>query len=382
MEAILFSKNAGWFENQGFYRFSKPVKIIKYINNRLLINNKIITTEKPLLFLEKLIRSNGFFAIGFISYTYTKRIVNNIYKYDDIRLPDMYFALFKNFEKIPMLDSYNYSIIKKIKIPDKKSFIYKVIKAKEYIEKGDIYQVNLTHRIELDGFFYPVSVFFSLAEEQPAPYLMLLKEKDFSIISGSMELFLEKTGNEIKTKPIKGTRRRGLSEEEDRLMYEELKSSKKERAENLMITDLMRNDLNRISENVFVESLFDIEKYSSLYQMVSTVKGYLKEDLSLQDIIDRTFPPGSVTGAPKKRAIEIINELEDYTRSVYCGATVLIKPDMNFVMSVAIRQSIFKNHRCYIYVGSGIVSDSDPEKEYEETLLKAKANLKAMGIYI
>jgi Anthranilate/para-aminobenzoate synthases component I len=197
-----------------------------------------------------------------------------------------------------------------------------------------------------------------------------------------MELFLEKKGREIITKPIKGTIKRGLNELEDEALKNQLINSEKERAENLMITDLMRNDLSKIANNVKVEELFKVDKYSTLFQMSSTVKGILKEKLSFEEVILNTFPPGSVTGAPKKRAMEIIDELEDKKRSVYCGTTFLIKPNLDFVMSVAIRQMIFAKDRCSIYVGSGIVWDSDPVKEYEETLIKAKANLKSLDFDI
>jgi len=197
-----------------------------------------------------------------------------------------------------------------------------------------------------------------------------------------MELFLEKKGREIITKPIKGTIKRGLNELEDEVLKNQLTNSEKERAENLMITDLMRNDLSKIANNVKVKELFKVDKYSTLFQMSSTVKGALKEKLSFEKIILNTFPPGSVTGAPKKRAMEIIDELEDKKRSVYCGATFLIKPNLDFVMSVAIRQMIFTKDGCSIYVGSGIVWDSDPVKEYEETLIKAKANLKSLDFDI
>ncbi len=383
MKIFLYSEKDGWFENQGVYEFYRPAKIVKYFNNKLLINNKSITTNKPLILIEKLIKKFNGYVVGFISYNYTGNIINNFLKKDDIGLPDVYFAFFKKYKKINAKNTQKLdNIIKKIKFPDKKSYISNIFKVKKYIESGDIYQVNITHRFEIDGLFFPESIFFNLINTQPTPYLMLIKEKDFSLISGSMELFLEKRGDKIITKPIKGTRKRGDNPEEDIKLLNELKNSEKERAENLMITDLMRNDLNRIARHVNVKKLFDIEKYSSLYQMVSTVEGTLEKDISLEEIIHNTFPPGSVTGAPKKRAIEIINQLEENSRSVYCGATVFIKPNMDFVMSVAIRQSIFKNKRCYIYVGSGIVADSDPEKEYEETILKAKANLKAMGINV
>lgn len=210
--------------------------------------------------------------------------------------------------------------------------------------------------------------------------MMFIKDKNFSLISGSMELFLEKKGRDVITKPIKGTIKRGSTELEDEILKNQLINSEKERAENLMITDLMRNDLSKIAKDVKVKELFKVDKYSTLFQMSSTIKGSLKDNVSLKDIILNTFPPGSVTGAPKKRAMEIIEELEDVRRSVYCGATFLIKPNLDFVMSVAIRQMIFKDNRCLIYVGSGIVWDSDPSKEYEETLIKAKASLRSLDL--
>ncbi len=195
-----------------------------------------------------------------------------------------------------------------------------------------------------------------------------------------MELFLEKNENSIKTKPIKGTVKKTGYTYLDEKLKEELRTSQKEQAENLMITDLMRNDLGRVATNIKVENLFEISEYNTLYQMSSTVKGILKNDISIEDIVKNTFPPGSVTGAPKKRSMEVIHQLENKRRSVYCGSTFLIKPNLDFVMSVAIRQILFKKDKAYIYVGSGIVADSDPKKEWEETLIKAKANLKAIGL--
>ncbi len=383
MEIILYSEDGGWLENRGIYRFVNPIKIVKYHNNKLLINDKVITTDNPLPIIEKLIKNTGFFALGFISYDFKNYIFNKNVNKNDINLPIIYLALFRKYEKldIPFPEKLDLKI-KNIKIPDKNSFISKIKKVKKYIEEGDIYQVNIAHRVEVEGFFPTKDIFFNLIKLQPTPYLMFLKDKEFSLISGSMELFLEKKGDVIISKPIKGTRKRGGSLEEDISLFRELETSNKELSENLMITDLMRNDINRISKGVYVENIFNIEAYSSLFQMVSTVKGKLDRYVSLKEIIYNTFPPGSVTGAPKKRAIEIIDELEDYRRNIYCGANVFIKPDMDFVMSVAIRQSIFRKDKCYIYVGSGIVADSDLESEYKETLIKARANLKAMGIDI
>jgi len=380
MKTVIYSENGGWFENKGLYVFDKPIKTVKLFYNKLLINDYKIDTKKPIQLIEKILKKNKYFALGYISYDFKENIFGKFPKKDDIRVPVLYLSFYKNFKKINLPEEKKYrSVIRSINIPVKEEdFVKKVLKAKEYIEKGDIYQVNISHRIEIDGFFSPENIFYRLIKIQPTPYLMLIKDRDFSIISGSMELFLEKKGRVVKSKPIKGTRKRGRDKKEDKILYNELKNSEKERAENLMITDLMRNDINKIATDVKVENLFSIEEYSSLFQMVSTVKGKLKEGISLKDIIWNTFPPGSVTGAPKKRAIEIIDELEDVKRTVYCGATFLIKPDLDFVMSVAIRQMIFKGNRCYIYVGSGIVADSDPEKEYEETLIKAKANIDSL----
>ncbi len=377
---VLYSEKNSWFKEKGLYLFDKPVKTAKYINNKLYINGKSFYTKNPLPVIEKIIKNHKLFALGFISYNYKEKIFGKKPKYDNLRLPDIYVAFYKNFKKYTDSKSKISSRIKSLSIKtDESQFIDRVKKAKEYIESGDIYQVNLSHRIEVEGFFHPESVFLNLLKVQPAPYLMLIKEKDFSLVSGSMELFLEKNAGMIITKPIKGTRKRGKDNEEDIKLFRELESSKKEKAENLMITDLMRNDIGRVAKNIYVENPFNIEKYNSLFQMVTTVKGKVK-DTSLKDFIHSTFPPGSVTGAPKKRALEIIDELEDCKRSIYCGANFFIKPDLDFVMSVAIRQMIFKGNKCYIYVGSGIVSDSNPVKEYEETILKAKASLEALKL--
>ncbi|WP_457621992.1 anthranilate synthase component I family protein [Persephonella sp.] len=383
MEVYLYSEKDGWFEDNGIFLFHRPVLRLVYNRGLLFINHRRIKTEKPFLFIEKLVKEGKYYCTGYISYDYGKRKILRKYipQKDDLNLPEIYCLFFKKFEKIDNLPQSANNQIKKVTYrTEKKHYLNKILEAKYLISKGDIYQVNLAHRIDVEGFFHPETVFSDLIHYQPTPYLMLLKDPSFSIISASMELFLKKEGKTILTKPIKGTRKRGISNEEDKKLRSELEKSEKERAENLMITDLMRNDLGKISEkgSVKVEKLFCIENYRSVFQMVSTVSSKLKDSISLQAIIDHTFPPGSVTGAPKIRAMEIIAELEDLSRSVYCGATFLIKPDLDFVMSVAIRQSIFKKNRCSIYVGSGIVADSDPEMEYEETIIKLKANIESL----
>ncbi len=380
----IYSNREGFLEKPGLFKISKSVFKLKYRNGILQTGNKRIKTDKPFLFIEKLIRRYRLYAVGFITYDYGEKIVgikNSRKKI--LNLPEIYLVFFKSFKKVTDTESTGYNKINRIEfLVSKQEFISSIKKAKRYIEQGDIYQINLSHPISVEGNFDRKYIFKNLINLQPTPFMLFIDETEFSLISGSMELFLKKEGNKIVTKPIKGTRPRGKDKDEDKNLKYELEKSEKEMAENLMITDLMRNDLGKICEKggVKVEKLFEIESYSTLFQMSSTVSGILKEDVSLQEIVDATFPPGSVTGAPKKRAMEIIAELEPFRRSVYCGATVLLKPDLNFVMSVAIRQIIFQRNKAFIYVGSGIVSDSKPEEEYRETVLKAKANLKAIGV--
>lgn len=381
---FLYSNSSdGWLGKQGLFLFNKPVFTLKVYKNRTYLNGRLIKTKKPLKLTESIVKKKKLFAVGFISYDYNDFILSKKSpKKDDTNFPLIYLEFHKNYIEVEkkLKDSFTSKAQKVIFNTTKDDFIKKVNTAKKYIENGDFYQINLSHRIDINGYFNKDTIFFNLINIQPTDYMMLIKNPEFSLISASMELFLEKNGNLIKTKPIKGTVKKTGNPELDEKLKEELKTSQKEKAENLMITDLMRNDLGKIANNIKVDKLFEITQYSTLYQMSSTVSGILKEGLSIDRIIESTFPPGSVTGAPKKRAMEVIEELEDKRRSVYCGATVLIKPNLNFVMSVAIRQILFKKDKAYIYVGSGIVSDSTPEKEWEETLLKAKANLKAIGL--
>ena len=242
-------------------------------------------------------------------------------------------------------------------------FKRRVEKIKEYIAQGDVYQINLTSRFDFEVEGSPKDLFFSFYERQPVPYAFFLEIGDLFILSGSMELFLKKEGDLILSKPIKGTGRTS----------EEILSSEKERAENLMITDMMRNDLGRVSRtgSVKVEELFRVERYRTLCQMHSTVVG--KTDKSVDEILRVTFPPASVTGAPKYRAVQIINELEPHPRGYYCGAAGLIKKNGDFTLSVLIRTAYGGGSKISYFAGCGIVWDSDPEKEWEELLLKTKA---------
>lgn len=243
----------------------------------------------------------------------------------------------------------------------------RIRKVKKYIESGDVYQINLTNRFEFELKGSSEELFLNFYEVQPVPFAFYLNLEEFYVISGSMELFLEKRGKVIRSKPIKGT-----SKDWKTLLF-----SEKERAENLMITDMMRNDIGRIAKtgSVEVEELFKVERYRTLYQMHSTVKGITDRDIS--EILLSTFPPASVTGAPKKRAVEIINELEPFSRSYYCGAGGLVLSEESFTLSVLIRTAVGKGKKVHYYAGCGIVWDSVEEREVKEMHLKVEAFKKA-----
>ena len=376
-----YSTKEGFVEKEGLFSASNIVAEGFYKNGILKIGSKKIKTDRPFLLIEKFVQSKRVFVAGFITYDYGNRLMN--VRYDNpslLSFPDIYVLFFRRFSSAKLNKNFKTSIFDYKQLISKEDFINAVKRAKYYIKQGDIYQINLSFPIVVRGVFNKHAIFKALIDFQPTPYMVLIENRNFSLISGSMELFLEKKGRKLTTKPIKGTRPRGKDKEDDKKIEKELYSNEKERAENLMITDLMRNDLGKICEygSVKVEKLFEVEKYTSLFQMSSTVSGVLRQNVNLQQIIEATFPPGSITGAPKKRAMEIISELEKFKRSVYCGATFIIRPDLDFTMSVAIRQILFQRDRAGVFVGSGIVADSIPEKEYEETLLKAGANIRAI----
>ena len=267
---------------------------------------------------------------------------------------------------------------------DKQAYIKNVNEIKQHIQLGDLYEINyctefFCENADID----PVQVYLKLNELTNAPYSSLVKIGDDFIICASPELFLKRTGKELITKPIKGTAPRGKSKEEDERLKEELYTSKKERTENVMAVDVARNDLSVIASrgSVSVNKLYNIESYQTVHQMVSTVKCELKENISFHEIIKATFPMASMTGAPKISAMNLIDEFEGFERKYYSGAMGRVEENGDFEFCVIIR-SIFYNQRTKrlsIAVGSAITHLCDPEKEYEECLLKANALLRALN---
>lgn len=255
---------------------------------------------------------------------------------------------------------------------------------KKHIQLGDIYEINYCMTFEaFDTEMDPVQLYQTLNSISSASYSALLKMGDQYIISSSPELFLSKRGNRLLTKPIKGTARRGATDPEDRQIKEELYHNLKERNENVMIVDVSRNDLSRLATrgSVQVDKLFDIESYRQVHQMVSTVSCSLKPNTSFDDIIAATFPMASMTGAPKYRAMQLIDRYEAYNRGPYSGSLGYIKANGDFDLNVLIRSVFYDAATGYLSftVGSAITDLCRPEDEYEECLLKAKAMMQALG---
>ena len=257
-----------------------------------------------------------------------------------------------------------------------------ILEAQRYIAAGDVYQLCLTNQILVETTVDPLMTFLRLREQNPAPYAAFLRAQNVSVVCASPEQFLHATDTGlISSKPIKGTRRRGANAEEDAQISRELAENEKERAENLMIVDLMRNDFGRVCEvgSVDVPVLFDVETYSTVHQLVSTICGQLRQDASSLDALAAAFPGGSMTGAPKLRAIEIITKLEGEPRGIYSGAIGYLAANGSLDLGMTIRTIVFQDGGATIGVGGGITIDSNPEAELEETKLKAKALLRSLG---
>ena len=257
----------------------------------------------------------------------------------------------------------------------KAEYLERVRRVREYIAAGDVYQINLTQRFAAAFDGDPYALYRRLRAGSPAPFAAYLNGGDFQVLSSSPERFLRVSDREVETSPIKGTRRRGASPGEDRRLQEELLASEKDRAELLMIVDLERNDLGRVCEpgTVRVEELNRLETHPTVHHLVATVRGRLRPECDVLDAVRAAFPGGSITGAPKIRAMQIIDELETCRRSVYTGAIGYLGFDGRCDLNIAIRTMLCREGRAYYHVGGGIVWDSDPEAEFRETLDKGRA---------
>jgi para-aminobenzoate synthetase component I len=263
-----------------------------------------------------------------------------------------------------------------------RAYLESVQRVREYIFAGDIFQANLSQRFEVPLRESPWAFYSRLRRRNAAPFAAFLETPDASVISASPERFLHVDRNGlVETRPIKGTRPRGIGPEHDAALGQALAESAKDRAENLMIVDLMRNDLSRVCApgTVRVSELFSLERYATVHHLVSTVVGQLEPGHDALHLLRAAFPGGSITGAPKLRAMEIIAELEPSQRSVYCGSIGYCSVTGDLDTSIAIRTAVVRDGRVYFSAGGGIVADSDPEQEYRETLDKARALIDALA---
>lgn len=254
-------------------------------------------------------------------------------------------------------------------------YLAMVRRAQEYIAAGDVYQVNLSQRFTAQWEGSPWALYARLRQESPVPFGAFLDLGECWVVSASPERFLNVCEGVVETRPIKGTRPRGRTNAEDERLARELRTSEKDRAENLMIVDLLRNDLGKVCRpgSIHVPALWQVEGYSNVWQLVSTVMGELRPEADAVAALEAAFPGGSVTGCPKIRAMEIIEEFEPVRRGIYCGAIGYLGFNGTMDTSIVIRTLVLTRDRLYLQVGGAVVADSDPQAEYNETLVKAQA---------
>jgi anthranilate synthase component 1 len=257
-----------------------------------------------------------------------------------------------------------------------------VEKAREYIRAGDIMQVVLSQRLSIPFEAEPLDLYRALRTLNPSPYMYFVDLDDFQIVGSSPEILVRLEDDEVTVRPIAGTRRRGKDRAEDQAMQEELLADPKERAEHIMLVDLGRNDAGRVAStgSVRVTDRMVVERYSHVMHIVSNVVGRLRDGLDAIDVLRATFPAGTVSGAPKVRAMEIIDELEPTRRGIYAGAVGYLSWSGNMDTAIAIRTAVIKNGTLYIQAGAGIVADSVPRLEWKETMNKARAIFRAVAL--
>ena len=264
----------------------------------------------------------------------------------------------------------------------RKKFIQSVERAKEYIAAGDVFQVVLSQRLDFTPEVAPFDIYRALRTVNPSPYLYYLRAGDTHVLGSSPEMLVRVSGRKIEYRPIAGTHPRGRDEAEDQRLEQQMLHDEKERAEHVMLVDLGRNDLGRVSEygSVKVRDLMYVERYSHVMHLVSALEGKLREGLDALDALAACFPAGTLSGAPKVRAMQIIEELEPVRRGIYGGSVLYADFAGNLDSCIAIRTLLIKAKQAYLQAGAGIVADSDPAKEFEECMNKAGAVLKAVEL--
>lgn len=317
----------------------------------------------------------GFYAAGYLSYEAAQAFDKVMKVNKESEMPLLWFGIYAEPLQETVGSNGRYTISEWVPSVSVDEYHSAIKSIKESIENGDTYQTNYT--IRLNSLFKgdEIAFFDKLRRAQSSNYSAYLQTGDYSILSASPELFFHLIGNKLTTRPMKGTIKRGKTSDEDEAMADELYHSEKNRAENVMIVDLLRNDLSVVAKTgtVKVEKLFEIERYPTVHQMTSTITAEIKEDIALTDIFKALFPCGSITGAPKIRTMEIIEELEGSPREVYCGTIGYITPAKEAIFNVPIRTVMIKNEtgKATYGVGGGITWDSTAEDEYHEVVAKA-----------
>ena len=292
------------------------------------------------------------------------------------------FELYEHFENIKLPDQFTFKSNKNLirSNTSKKKFKLLVKKAQTYIKCGDIFQVVISQRFERKIKKRPIEIYNSLRKSNPSPFMFYFNYKDFNILGSSPEILVRLRKGEVTVRPIAGTRPRGRNLKEDKKNENDLLQDKKELAEHLMLLDLGRNDVGKVAKinSVRVTEKFKIEKYSHVMHIVSNVSGKFNNKSTVFETLLSGFPAGTVSGAPKIRAMEIIDELEKNRRKLYAGGIGYFTPNNEFDTCIALRTALIKNDKLYVQAGAGIVADSKPESEYAETVNKAKALMKAV----
>ncbi len=336
-------------------RLMRPRNLIIYDN-----------VKKKIYFITNVFKEENISDYG-AKYQSIKNTFAELQYFGNIKLPE-------NFHKTKSKNKVRSNV-------SKSKFKKNVLKAKNYIKKGDIFQVVLSQRFEATIDKPPLEIYNTLRVLNPSPFMFYFNYEDFQILGSSPEILVRLLNNEITIRPIAGTRPRGINKKQDNILTSELLKDPKELAEHLMLLDLGRNDVGKISKinSVKVTERFKVEKYSHVMHIVSNVKGKLRKNFSLFEAFLSGFPAGTVSGAPKIRAMEIIDELEDSKRKLYAGGIGYFTAKQDFDTCIALRTALIKDKKIYVQAGAGIVADSNPNNEYNETVNKAKALLKALN---
>ena len=372
------SLNLAWY-------FSNPVEDVVCLNPSDL--------EVCLQRIDEL-KTHGYYLAGFISYEASYFLQTPFSIQDshiDPGFPLLHFKAFKLAQRLSSVEVaglFNQSDVSDVQIRNlflncsEADYIAKFNTIKEYMRDGHTYQVNLTAKYQFDFEGCPIQLYQQLRQRQQVPYSSLLYFDDYQILSLSPELFFRKTGGVIQVEPMKGTMPRGENVSQDLENKTFLTTDPKSIAENTMIVDLLRNDLSSLSYpgTVDVVSLLKVSSYETLHQMTSTIHGQVNPDLAFKIIISQLFPCGSITGVPKRRTMEIINEIEQSPRNIYTGAIGYIMPNNDMCFNVAIRTLLLRQGRGELGVGGGIVYDSKAQDEFEELKLKARFFTQMPGV--